>query len=82
MSLAARSPRSRKSLSAFDTNINANYTLPVTNKGKKRVVASMDGEALRSMDAASIRTDAFNMKSNPRRNVVSLIAHQSISSRH
>ncbi|OWT35957.1 kinetochore protein Spc7/SPC105 [Cryptococcus neoformans Bt1] len=69
MSLAARSPRSRKSLSAFDTNINANYTLPVTNKGKKRVVASMDGEALRSMDAASIRTDAFNMKSNPRRNV-------------
>lgn len=73
MSLAARSPRSRKSLSAFDTNINANYTLPVTNKGKKRVVASMDGEALRSMDAASIRTDAFNMKSNPRRNVVSLI---------
>ncbi|OXG77477.1 kinetochore protein Spc7/SPC105 [Cryptococcus neoformans A2-102-5] len=69
MSLAARSPRSRKSLSAFDTNINANYTLPVTNKGKKRVVASMDGETLKSMDAASIRAGAFNMKSNPRRNV-------------
>lgn len=72
MSLATRSPRSRKSLSAVDTNINDNFTLPVTNKGKRRVVASMGGEGIKDMDAASLKADNFSLKSNPRRNVVSL----------
>lgn len=74
MSLATRSPRSRKSLSAVDTNININdnFTLPVTNKGKRRVVASMGGEGIKDMDAASLKADNFSLKSNPSRNVVSL----------
>ncbi|WVQ86169.1 hypothetical protein IAT38_008337 [Cryptococcus sp. DSM 104549] len=49
MSLAARSPGSRKSLSAFDQNLGDNFNVPSAQKdfkGKKRAVASMGGEGM------------------------------------
>ncbi|WVQ72736.1 hypothetical protein IAR50_002296 [Cryptococcus sp. DSM 104548] len=65
MSLAARSPRSRKSLSAFDQNIPAPLP-PTLSKGKKRAAASIGGEGLRELGLMVNNMDDMSTKKNPR----------------
>jgi len=74
MYLAARSPRSRQSLSLQEHNMNINQldnvTLPVTNKelhkGKHRAVMSMSGEEL-AFAGFQIPRGNTNQEMSPRR---------------
>ncbi|ODN92072.1 hypothetical protein L198_05744 [Cryptococcus wingfieldii CBS 7118] len=68
MSLAARSPRSRKSLSAFDQNIQHDIKplAPALSKGKKRAAASIGGEGLKELGLMVNKMYDMTAKRNPR----------------
>ncbi|WVO16910.1 hypothetical protein L204_104596 [Cryptococcus depauperatus] len=71
MSLASRSPKSRKSLSAFDQNIDNNLHrshVPVKQSGRRGVV-SMGGEELVAAYYSDTKADDHSLKGNVRRHL-------------
>ena len=79
MALAARSPRSRESMSLSEQNLNVlmdNVTLPVTNRqlmGKRRMAASIGGEGLSGVTLPVVKTSEMSPRRAARRSMVGQI---------
>lgn len=85
MALAARSPRSRKSMSLSEQNLNILMdatTLPVTNRelmGKRRMAASIGGEGLAGLTFSVGKTSDLSPRRAARRSMVGRVIVEHMS---